>query len=254
MRRQLLNALLYVPTRTLDVTPADHGLRYEDVTIDTADGERLHGWWVPATTPSPLGHVLFFHGNAGNIARRVLEAELLVAQGFDVLLFDYRGYGRSTGRPSERGTYEDARAARRALLARAGVRADRVLYMGESLGGAVALALASEIPPAGLILRSTFTNILEMARLRYPLFPRFIVPDAYPSLRRIAALDCPVLIVHGDRDELVPVRHGHALYAAAREPKRLVVLEGIGHNDVLTLAGLRQAQLIAEWAKPLVCI
>lgn len=254
MRQQLLNALLYVPTRPITATPADRGLTYEDVSIPTEDGEILHGWWIPATTQPPAGHVLFFHGNAGNMSRRVADAEVLVAQGLDVLMFDYRGYGRSTGRPSEQGTYRDARAALRALRLRPGVRENRILYLGESLGGAIALALAGEIPPAGLVLRSTFTNIVEMARLRYPMFPRFIVPDAYPSLRRIAALECPVLIVHGDRDELIPLRHGQALFAAAREPKRLEVLEGVGHNDVLIRAGAHQARIIAEWARPLLAV
>ena len=170
------------------------------MTIDTEDGERLHAWWVPARAPS-LGHVLLCHGNAGNIGDRVPHVELLSAAGFDVLAYDYRGYGRSTGRPNERGLERDARAARDALLGRPGVNPARVVYLGESLGGAVALALALELPPAGLILQSTFTSIRDMARLHYPLIPRAFVPDAPSSLRRIRRLQAPLLVLHGARDE-----------------------------------------------------
>jgi uncharacterized protein len=249
MRSHLMNALLYVPQRELTRTPADAGLPYEDLTVETEDGERLHGWWVPARTAKPLAHILFFHGNAGNISRRVPDVELLAPEGFDVLLFDYRGYGRSTGRPSEQGTYRDARAVLAAIRTRPGVRSDHVFYLGESLGAAVAIALAEQEPPTGLILRSPFINILEMARIRYPRIPRFLVPDAYPSLRRIAGLTCPLLVVHGDQDRLIPLSHGQAIFAAARGPKQMEVLVGAGHNDTLALAGPRQARLFSSWTR-----
>ncbi len=252
MRERLLNALLYFPMRELEETPASGGLRYEDLSFTTDDGERLHGWWVPAPHGQSRGHVLFFHGNAGNISHRVVDAQLLAAEGFDVVLFDYRGYGRSSGRPSEEGTYRDGRAALRALRSRPGVDPARVFYLGESLGGGVALALALEVPPAGLALRSAFTSVKAMGRLHYPLVPGFIVPDAYPSLRRIPALRCPLLVLHGDRDDLVPLGHGQALFAAAPEPKRLEVLPGAGHNDLLAVAGPRQARAVREWSQAII--
>jgi fermentation-respiration switch protein FrsA (DUF1100 family) len=252
MRVRLLNALLYFPTRELDETPASGGLRYEDLAFRTDDGETLHGWWVPAPHGRALGHVLFFHGNAGNISHRVVDAQLLAAEGFDVLLFDYRGYGRSTGRPDEDGTYRDARAAHGALRSRPTVEPSRIFYLGESLGGGVALALALEAPPAGIVLRSAFTGIKAMGRLHYPLVPGFVVPDAYPSLRRISALRCPLLVLHGERDDLVPIAEGQALFAAAPEPKSLVVLPGAGHNDLLAVAGPRQARAVAEWARAII--
>src|SRR4051794_25111476 len=149
MLRRVLDSLLYFPDRALEATPADAGLEFRELRFATEDGERLHAWWVPAAVPS-AGHVLLCHGNAGNIADRVAHAALLSAAGLDVLLFDYRGYGRSSGRPSEQGIYRDARAALDALHAQRGMDASRVLYLGESLGGAVALALALERPPAGL--------------------------------------------------------------------------------------------------------
>lgn len=244
MIRPLLNAMLYLPTRRVARRP---GVAFSDVEFETEDGERLHGWWVPARAPS-LGHVLLLHGNAGNIGDRVPHIELLTAAGLDVLAFDYRGYGRSSGRPSEEGTYLDASAARAALLRQPGVDGGRVIYLGESLGGAVALALAIRSPPAGLVLQSTFTSIRDMARLHYPLIPRALVPDAYPSLRLVADLRAQLLCLHGERDEIVPLLHGEALFEAAGCPKRMLVFPGVGHNDLIALAGRRWAEAIAEFA------
>ena len=224
------------------------GLAYGDVAIETDDGERLHGWWIPAHRP-PIGHLLLCHGNAGNVCDRLAHAELLVAAGLDVLLFDYRGYGRSSGRPSEEGTYRDSRAALTAVLRQPGVDRSRVSYLGESLGGAVALALALEHPPAALILQSTFAGVREMARVHYPFVPAGLVPDAYPSLRLIRGLEAPLLVLHGDRDDLVPLSQGRALFDAAPEPKRMHVFRGLGHNDLVPLAGPAYADEIASWVR-----
>jgi pimeloyl-ACP methyl ester carboxylesterase len=252
MRRHLLNALLYVPTREITTTPADVGLAYEDLAITTADRERLHGWWVPTPIRPALGHILFFHGNAGNMSRRVPDAQVLAAEGFDVLMFDYRGYGQSTGRATEEGTYRDSRAALTALRARAGVTPERIFYLGESLGAAIALALALEEPPAGLVMRSPFTCILDMARLVYPMIPEILVPDAYPSVRRVASLACPLLVLHGDCDQLIPLKQGQAVFAAAPAPKRMEILSGVGHNDILTKMGPAQTRMIGDWARGIV--
>ena len=199
----------------------------------------------------PRAHVLLCHGNAGNVGDRVPHAALLCAAGLDVLLFDYRGYGRSSGRASEEGTYDDARAARSALLARPEVNHDRVVYLGESLGGAVALALALEQPPAGLVLMSAFTSIRDMARRHYPIVPPPLVPDAYPSLHRVRDLRAPLLVIHGERDEIVPPLYGEALYDAAPDPKRLHIVEGAGHNDLVTRAGDEWAAAIAAFSATL---
>ena len=239
----VLNSLLFFPERQILATPAHAGLEFEELTIETGDGERLHGWWVPARGGPARAHVLLCHGNAGNVGDRILHTALLAGQG--LLLFDYRGYGRSTGRPSEQGTYSDAHDARSALESRPGVDRERVVYLGESIGGAIALALALEHPPAGLVLQSTFTSVRDMARRHYPFIPPPLVPDAYPSLRRIPDLRAPLLVIHGDRDDIVPMFHGEALYAAAREPKRLLVVEGAGHNDLVTLDGEQWAAAIA---------
>jgi uncharacterized protein len=250
VRRFLLKSFLYFPSRVIGQTPEAAGLAFRDVALNTDDGERLHGWWI-AASPPPVGHVLLCHGNAGNVGDRVVHAALLVDAGFDVLLFDYRGYGRSSGSPGEQGSYSDARAARAALLAQPGVDGSRVFYLGESLGGAVALSLAMECPPKGLILQSAFTSVRAMARLHYPILPTALVPDAYPSLKLIRQLDAPLLVVHGERDEVVPPAQGSALFEAAPGPKGMQVFPGVGHNDLIPLAGAAYAQTIASWAKQL---
>jgi fermentation-respiration switch protein FrsA (DUF1100 family) len=246
----LLNSLLYFPSRGPGDTPAGAGLRYEDLEVPTEDGERLHAWWIPARPPSK-GHVLLCHGNAGNVTDRVIHAKLLVDAGLDVLLFDYRGYGRSSGAPGEEGTYRDARAARVALLGRPGAGASRLLYLGESLGGAVALALALESPPRGLVLQSAFTSVREMGRLHYPMIPALVIPDAYPNLRRIRDLKAPLLVLHGGQDDIVPLSQGQALFAAAPEPKRMQVFAQLGHNDLVVLAGEAYTKAIADWVSEL---
>jgi uncharacterized protein len=246
--RPLLNAMLFLPCRRIEGSPAEAGLAYRDVRFATDDGERLHGWWVTRRAAG-LGHVLLCHGNAGNVGERVLHAALLTAVGFDVLLFDYRGYGRSSGKPSEQGTYRDARAALACLLRQPDVDRTRVLYLGESLGAAVAIELALAHPPAGLVLLSAFTSVREMARVHYPLIPAALVPDAYPSLRLIGGLRSPVLVLHGEDDAIVPVEHGRALLRAAPDPKRLRIVAGVGHNDIVSLAGELLAGEIASWAR-----
>lgn len=246
--RPLLNALLYLPSRTLLETPACAGLPFEELTILTEDGERLHAWWIRARPGArEAGHVLLFHGNGGNIGDRVAHADLLSRAGLDVLLLDYRGYGRSTGRPSEAGIERDARAALAWLRSRPDVDPARVSYLGESLGGAVALRLALEAPPRALILHSTFTSVRDMARLHYRAVPSRLVPDAYPSSRLVPEVRAPVLVIHGERDDIVPVSHARALFEAAPAPKRLVVLPDAGHNDLLVLHGERWAAAIVAW-------
>ncbi|MBL1078019.1 alpha/beta hydrolase [Nocardia sp. 2] len=242
----ILNVLTYLPERRIVSTPAMFGVEYEDLRLPTGDGETVNAWFVRAVG-NPVGHLLFAHGNAGNIGDRSPVLAMLAAVGFDVLIFDYRGYGRSTGRPSERGTYLDARAARAALLAQEGVEAERVVYLGKSLGGGVMLELATVYPPAALVLMSTFTGLKDAARAVYPFLPKVFVPGAYPSLRRIPELRCPVLIMHGDSDELLPVRMGRALFEAAPEPKELVIYPGGGHNDLIGMPGW--AEGVAEWVR-----
>jgi pimeloyl-ACP methyl ester carboxylesterase len=251
MIRSLLNAMLYFPSREIIETPRQAGLESRELALSTDDGEQLHGWWIGSRVDA-LGHLLLCHGNAGNIGDRVLHARLLTAVGFDVLLFDYRGYGRSGGRPSEGGTYRDARAALACLLEQAGVDPARVFYLGESLGGAVALDLALDHPPAGLVLLSAFTGVRELGPVHYPFVPTALIPDAYPTLRRIDDLRAPLLVLHGERDENLPLSHGRALFDAARPPRDIHVFPGLGHNDLVARGGAEFAEVIASWASGLV--
>ncbi|UGT41214.1 alpha/beta hydrolase [Nocardia yamanashiensis] len=240
----ILNALTYLPDRRIVATPEQFGVGYEDLMLTTADGERINAWFVRAAG-KPLGHLLFAHGNAGNIGDRSPVLALLSAVGFDVLVFDYRGFGRSSGRPGEAGTYLDARAAREALLAQPGVDPERVVYLGKSLGGGVMTELATVHRPAGLVLMSTFTGLRAAAGAVYPILPKVFVPDAYPSLKRMRQVRCPVLVMHGEADEMLPVAMGRALFAAAPEPKELIVYPGAGHNDLIGIPGW--AETLAAW-------
>lgn len=244
--RPALDALLFQPSRELLYTPAVAGLDYREVNFRTSDGVGLHGWWLP-TTAKRLGHILFAHGNGGSIADRIVHAQLLVAAGFDVLLFDYRGYGASEGRPTEAGTYRDARAARSTLLDQPGVDPSRVFYLGESLGGGVVVELATEFPPAGVVLTSTFSSVRDVARVHFRILPSMAVPDAYPNARRLATLQVPVLIQHGSADELVPVEQARRNFDAAAEPKLLQIVDGVGHNDLVVFAGQEWVSGITEW-------
>ncbi len=243
-----MGSLMYFPEAAIAQTPADAGLPYRELAFESADGQQLHGWWITTRRPSPAGHILFCHGNAGNIGDRLIDAQLLVDAGFNLLLFDYRGYGRSTGRPDEEGTYHDAFAAKDALLSQPECDSRGAVYLGESLGGAIALELALRSPPRGLILQSTFTSVRAMSHLHYHVIPSALVPDAYPSIRRIGELRSPLLVLHGDRDEVVPDSQGRELFEAAPEPKRMHVFRGLGHSD-LVAAGSEYARVIANWAR-----
>ncbi len=222
--------LLYLPGRT--VSPVDAALPgAEEATLRTDDGIELLSWYLPP--PSEDGTVVIvFHGNAGTIADRAPLARRLTAAGLGVLLVEYRGYGGNPGSPSEEGLGRDARAAVRFVESRPEVRPDRIVYLGESLGAAVAVDVATARPPAVLVLRSPFASLVEVARVHYPFVPQALVTERYPSRDRIRNLDVPVLVVAGDRDSIVPLAQSRAVYEATPGPKRLVVVEGADHNDV----------------------
>ena len=227
---------VFFPTRELECTPDQMRLSYEDVFFNTEDGVRLHGWFVPGTTDFTW---LWFHGNGGNVGHRVTEMALLhQTLGMSLLIFDYRGYGNSQGTPSEQGTYLDARAALHYLQERSDVDPQRIIYFGHSLGTAVAVELSAAIGPLGLILVSPFASVRDMARIVFPLLPfGWLVRDKYNSLTRIKAIRCPLLILHGDQDELVPFSQAEKLFLAANPPKQFKLLSGTGHNDTFEASG-----------------
>jgi len=227
-------AFIFFPTKELITTPQSAGLRYEDVYFTSADGAGLHGWFIPGETQTPV--VLFFHGNAGNISHRVQNLRLLHQQsGVSVFIIDYRGYGNSTGQPSEEATYDDARGAL-SWLHEQGWRSDQIIYFGRSLGAAVATQLALEEPPAGLVLESPFTSIAAMGRKHNPiLYLLFggMLQSSYDALSKIDQISAPLLLLHGTRDTIVPPEMGEQIFARAGEPKTLHLIQGAGHNDTL---------------------
>ena len=231
--------MIYIP---LDrhVPPAKSMLPgAESVSFQTADGLVLNGWFVPGPRPGASDTVLVFNGNAGNRSDRADLAAALVQQGLGVLLFDYRGYADNPGKPSETGLRADARAVRGYLESRADVNSERIVYFGESLGSGVAVELAVAHPPAALILRSPFTSLTDVAGMHYPYLPvRILLVDRFPSLDRIAGLTCPLLIIAGDLDRIVPEKLSRTLYEAAPvRDKRYLLVEGVGHNASELLAG-----------------
>jgi fermentation-respiration switch protein FrsA (DUF1100 family) len=229
--------LIYFPSQA--VPPAATTLPgAQEVAFVNVDGLRLNGWFLTAAGEARGPTVLVLNGNGGNRAHRAPLAEALAREGFGVLLFDYRGYGGNPGTPSEAGLLADARAARAYLLARDDIDPTRLVYLGESLGAAVAVALAAEAPPWALVLRSPFTSLTDVGKLHYPLLPVGpLLRDRYPSIDRIGAVAAPVLVVAGERDELIPAEQSQRLYTAAPEPKRFVLIAGAGHNDYAFLAG-----------------
>jgi len=220
---------IYFPSRKLEALPSDVGLRFERVTLRTADGVQLSAWYVPRQGATVT--FLLCHGNAGNISHRVPKMHILHELGFNVLALDYRGYGQSDGQPDEQGLYHDARAAWDYLTQAKGEESRRIVLFGESLGGAVAIDLATRVMPLALVVESTFTSLADVGKKHYPLLPvRWVIGDQYRSIDKIGAVKCPVLILHGEEDELVPVAMAQALLAAAPEPKKLILTPG-GHNE-----------------------
>lgn len=236
--------LSHIPGRALTTTPEAIGLAYESVMIPTEDGERIHGWYVPATkrgqSPFPekgsdpflsRGVLLFFHGNAGNISHRLDSIRIFNQLGLDVLIVDYRGYGESTGKPGEQGLYLDGEAAWDYLMDERGVMPDRIVIFGRSLGAAVGAHLASRRSPGGLIIESGFTSGVEMARRLYPFLPAGLITRLeFPLADFVREVRCPVLVIHSRDDEIIPFDMGKAIYEAVPgEDKTFLEIWG-GHN------------------------
>lgn len=220
---------VYYPDKDILFTPADSGLEYEDVFFAAEDGTRLHGWFVPAK--EARGTVLVFHGNAGNIGDRLPIIESFVRMRLNVFIVDYRGYGKSAGAPSEKGTQLDALAAWEYLDRDRGINPSSILIAGRSLGGAVACRLASQKPAGGLLLEATFTSLPDLAAKIYPYLPvRLLCRFKYDSINAIREVKCPVMVAHSPDDEMIPFSHGKKLFEAAPEPRYFQELKG-RHND-----------------------
>jgi uncharacterized protein len=222
---------VYHPARAVTATGAELGRPFEDVSFSARDGVKLNGWFYPAFTNSPRAGlvILLCHGNAGNIGDRLDACRALLATGVGAFLFDYRGYGRSQGRPSEEGTYLDAQAAYQWLRQR-GFPATHIIALGESLGGGVAAELASREALGGLVLQSTFTSIPDVGKELFPWLPvRLLATIRYDTRSKLPRLNMPVLVMHSRDDEIIPFHHGQRNFAAANEPKLFQELSGF-HN------------------------
>jgi fermentation-respiration switch protein FrsA (DUF1100 family) len=225
-----------LPDRALIASPSDIGLNYEDVSLTTSDNERLHGWYVPAANSK--GVLLFFHGNAGNISHRLESIKIFHELGLDTLIIDYRGYGQSTGKTTEQGTYLDAQAAWDYLINNRGIPADRIIIFGRSLGGAIGAWLGVQNNPAAVIIESSFSSGVDMARRIYPFMPvRLITRLQYPVADYAAQLNCPVLVIHSRHDEIIPFAMGQAIYAAVKQDKKFLELRGDHNNGFLISQG-----------------
>jgi len=239
--------LIYYPEvgREVSITPRAAGLEFEEVWLDVAKDARIHGWYIPR--PQPLGVALILHGNAGSIAHRIDWLRMFHSLGYASFIVDYRGYGRSSGTPSEAGTYADAVAAWAHLVQSRGWAAQDIVIVGESLGGAVAAHLAAHHQPRAVVLQSTFTSIPDLAAQLYPFMPvRWISRFRYDTRSRLGEIAAPMLIAHSRGDELIPYGHGEALFNAARGTKRFVELHG-GHNDAALFVGEEATQALARF-------
>jgi len=234
MLRSLEAGFIYFPTREYDALPGGLGLAAEVLSLESKGGARLAGWWIHGKGPLAL---LYFHGNGGNASHRLDRAKILVEQlGLDVVLVDYRGYGKSTGRPDEQGLYADGEAIWEAAAAR-GFTPERIVLFGESLGCAVAVETAIRRKSAGGILETPFASIAAMARRYYPFIPPFLIATKYDNEAKIAGLAVPKLIVAAEKDDVVPPGHARRLFEEARDPKRFYSIRGATHNDTYLAGG-----------------
>jgi fermentation-respiration switch protein FrsA (DUF1100 family) len=224
---------LYFPLREIEATPQNIALDYEDINLTTEDGVRIAGWFIPSEKARAT--VLFFHGNGGNISHRLEKIKILNDLNMNVFILDYRGYGESSGSPSENGLYSDAEAAYGLLVNKRGIAPPRIIAYGESLGGAVAVDLAGKREIGGIIMESTFTSVRDMARRLLPFFPTFLLKSRFDSLEKIKGIGVPKLILHSRDDEIVPLELGNILYREAAGPKEFVELQG-GHNDAFLIS------------------
>ncbi len=233
---RFIESQVFFPDKSIEQTPTDLGLGYEDIWFESGDGVRLHGWLVPASSHRHL--LLFCHGNAGNISHRLDNIRLLEQRGISVFIFDYRGYGLSNGNVSEQGFYLDAEAAHQVAKKWTEAHQAKLVIFGRSLGGIAATHLGATQACDGLILESTFTNMGAMARAHYPLpFAERLLANRLNAVGEIAQVRVPVLFFHGDDDRIVPIRLGRELYDAAPNPKEFVTLTGAGHNDTYVVGG-----------------
>ncbi len=243
----LEDKFIFFPSSELEGVPSDLGLEYQDIFF-TSEGQRLHGWFVPGSKDITW---LWTHGNGGNISHRLENIQLIHDKlGISIFIFDYRGYGRSEGKPSEQGTYNDAQVALAYLKTIPAIEGDSFVLYGRSLGAAVAVELATREPNAisGLILESPFVSIPAMAKRAYPFLPVGpFLRTRYDSLSKIGKTSVPLLVLHSPEDEIVPYDQGRELFEAAPEPKTFHTIAGGGHNETYITGGDAYWQALGQF-------
>lgn len=238
---------LYYPDKEITFLPSQVRLAYEDVSFLAPDGTKLHGWFLPGKPGAAT--LLFCHGNGGNIGHRVQKLRVLSGLGVSIFIFDYAGYGRSAGRPSEKATYRDAVAAYDYLTQERGISPAEIVLYGESLGTAIAVELATRKSTRAMVLESPFTSTIAMGQRLLPWLPvRAMVTYRYDTLSKIPQLELPLLIMHSRADEVIPFDMGQAVYDAARSKKTFFELQG-GHNDGYEVTGAGYAEAIGQFLK-----
>jgi pimeloyl-ACP methyl ester carboxylesterase len=221
--------MIYFPSKSIDSTPQQIGLAYEDVYLEAEDGVKIHGWFVPAD--SARATLLFLHGNGGNISHRLESIHQFHSLNLSVFIIDYHGYGLSQGKPGEQETYHDAEASWKYLTGQKQINPDKIIIFGRSLGGAVASWLAVKHQPRALIMESAFSSLVDIANTHYPFLPvRMMSRFNYDSKENIRRINVPVLFIHSPNDEIIPFKHGDELYRIANEPKQFLEITG-SHND-----------------------
>jgi len=234
----LEDRFVYYPVRYPSGQWEGHGLNVEECTFVTKDGVKLHAWWQHGTGTGAAPVLLWFHGNAGNITHRADNLRMLAGRDLDVLIVDYRGYGKSEGRPSEKGLYLDGEAAYRYLTEERGIDEGRIICFGRSLGTSVALHVALRCHVAGVVLESPFADARAMARRMMPTFPVWpFIRSRFDNVGMVSKLNVPLLVIHGDQDEIVPFTQGKAVFEAATEPRQFYTIPGAGHNDTYLVGG-----------------
>ena len=238
---------IYHPTREISVTPESIGLKFEDIFFETDKHIKLNGWYVPCEGATST--VLFCHGNAGNISDRLDSINIFHNLGLNIFIFDYKGYGRSKGFPTEKGTYLDAMAAYNWIILEKKLDKDNIVIFGRSLGGAIAIDLAAKINKGLLISESTFTSIVDIGKEIYPFLPiKYCAGIKYDNIQKIKNVKIPKLIIHSEDDEIVPFHHGERLFKAASSPKQFYKMRG-GHNDSFTIMGKEYEEIIRNFIK-----
>jgi len=235
---------LYFPFKAIEATPKAIGLNYEDVTVTTEDGIEITGWFIPSVTPRAT--ILLSHGNGGNISHRLDKIKILNDLNLDILIYDYRGYGMSSGKPSENGLYTDAQAMYDYLKNEKMVPPEKIIAYGESLGGAVSIDLAGKRDVGAIVIESGFTSIHDMAKSVFLYVPEFVLSTRFDSLDKIKRLNIPKLIMHSPSDDIIPFSHGKKLFDNAVDPKVFVQLQG-GHNDGFLVSGELYSKAINEF-------